>query len=136
MANIEVICVNDGSKNDSLRLLHDYQVREPRMKVIDQSNSGVSVARNTGIEHATGKWIMFVDADDYIVNLCDRLVSEAENNAADIAVFGLKRESRSDELNFTRLKTIFTIPRVFTGLYWILTLYLSVPLVAKFSRRP
>ena len=64
--DIEVICVNDGSTDASLNILEDYARKENRLKIINQENKGLSSARNTGIEKAQGKYIFFVDSDDYI----------------------------------------------------------------------
>lgn len=64
--NIEVILVNDGSKDSSLEICKEYQLKDSRIVIIDKINEGVSVARNTGIQAATGKFIGFVDPDDWI----------------------------------------------------------------------
>lgn len=64
--NIEVICVNDGSTDNSLDICYEYKEKDPRIKVINQKNMGVSVARNKGLECAQGKWILFVDSDDTV----------------------------------------------------------------------
>ena len=66
--NIEVILVNDGSKDDSINICNNYAEIDPRVKVIDIQNSGVSHARNIGIENATGYYLQFVDSDDVIAN--------------------------------------------------------------------
>ena len=65
--NIEVIIVNDGSTDQSLAVISDLICSHHNVKVINQKNQGVSVARNTGIDVATGKYITFVDADDKIM---------------------------------------------------------------------
>jgi len=62
--NLEIICVNDGSPDDSLSILHEYETKDTRVKVINQKNSGVSAARNTGLTCASGSFISFVDSDD------------------------------------------------------------------------
>ena len=64
--NIEIVIVDDGSKDNSLQLIKDYANKDSRIKVYTQSNQGPSVARNTGLDNSTGKYIMFVDADDFI----------------------------------------------------------------------
>lgn len=64
--NIEIITVNDGSKDNSLQIIQDIALSDNRIKVFDKSNGGVSSARNLGIKNAGGKYLMFVDADDYI----------------------------------------------------------------------
>ncbi|MBQ8617870.1 MAG: glycosyltransferase family 2 protein [Clostridia bacterium] len=65
--NWELIAVDDGSKDDTLRVLEQLAADEPRMRVIHQENGGVSSARNCGMDAATGEWISFVDADDHLL---------------------------------------------------------------------
>lgn len=62
--DLEVICVNDGSTDSSLSILNSFAVLDDRIKVINQKNSGVSAARNRGIDEARGDFITFVDSDD------------------------------------------------------------------------
>lgn len=64
--NFELILVNDGSTDSSLKICEHYAQNDNRVKVITQLNKGVSVARNTGIENASGEWITFIDSDDWI----------------------------------------------------------------------
>lgn len=64
--NLDIIIVNDGSTDNSLKICQDYSERDPRINLIDQSNQGRSTARNVGIEAAQGSCIAFVDQDDYI----------------------------------------------------------------------
>lgn len=64
-SNIEIILVNDGSKDNTLKILSDYEKKDNRIIVIDKENTGVSDSRNIGVEKATGKYIMFSDSDDY-----------------------------------------------------------------------
>jgi glycosyltransferase involved in cell wall biosynthesis len=65
-SDIEIILVNDGSTDNSGEICEHYQRNDERFKVFHQLNAGVSVARNKGIDIATGKWIYFVDPDDWI----------------------------------------------------------------------
>ena len=67
-SNIELILVNDGSKDSSLSICNEYKKNDFRVKVIDKQNEGVSIARNVGIEAAKGKYIGFVDSDDLVMN--------------------------------------------------------------------
>lgn len=65
LRDIEVIVVNDGSKDSSSRIAHALAEKDDRVVVIDKENEGVSIARNTAIKEARGEWIAFSDADDY-----------------------------------------------------------------------
>ena len=64
--NIEVILVNDGSTDKSSRICNEYVHRDRRIILIEQKNQGAAAARNTGLKHATGDYIGWVDSDDYI----------------------------------------------------------------------
>ena len=65
--NLEIICVDDGSVDESGKICDQYAVRDARIKVIHQENQGVSAARNRGLDAAEGEYIAFVDSDDYIL---------------------------------------------------------------------
>ena len=64
--SFEVLAVNDGSTDASAAIVQEYERRDPRFHLIDKPNGGVSAARNTGIAHACGQWIGFIDPDDYV----------------------------------------------------------------------
>lgn len=66
--NIEIILINDGSKDNSGKICDKYKRKDPRIKVIHKENAGVSEARNSGIQKATGEYLCFVDADDFVMN--------------------------------------------------------------------
>lgn len=65
--DIEIILINDGSRDNSLAVCQEYAQRDPRIIVLDQKNSGPGAARNTGLKAARGQYISFVDSDDYLV---------------------------------------------------------------------
>lgn len=65
-ANLEIICVNDGSSDHSLQILKRYQKNDPRILIINQENMGISAARNAGLALAKGGWIAFIDSDDWV----------------------------------------------------------------------
>lgn len=78
-SDIEIICVNDGSTDNSLSILKNYAQNDNRIKLISQENKGVSAARNAGMNAATGEYILFVDPDDYLdKNACQILVDIIE----------------------------------------------------------
>lgn len=87
--NIEVICVDDASTDSSLQILYDYQNKDHRVRVIvNAQNGGLSFARNRGLAQAEGKYIYFLDSDDYILqNSIYELVSCAEKHHTDCIYF-------------------------------------------------
>lgn len=87
--NLEVICVNDGSLDGSAKLLERYSRNDPRVIVINQTNQGISAARNTGMQIATGEWVAFIDSDDWIhPQYFEILLHYANYYKADISVCG------------------------------------------------
>ena len=65
---LEIILVNDGSPDSSNQIIAKYAKKDKRIKVIEQKNQGVSAARNAGLKLAKGKYVVFIDADDYVAN--------------------------------------------------------------------
>lgn len=91
--NIEIICVNDGSIDKSLELLNLYNKNDNRIVIYTQNNQGQSVARNMGLEKATGDYIMFVDSDDWVDRtIVEIMLEEALKNNADIVMCAYIRE--------------------------------------------
>ena len=86
--DIEIICVNDGSTDDSLSVLKDYAKKDNRIVIIDKENSGPSACRNIGIEKATGEFIQFVDSDDWIEpETCEICYQKAIEHHVDMVSF-------------------------------------------------
>lgn len=84
--NLEVILVNDGSPDNSLEICREYERLDSRVKVINKKNGGLSSARNAGLEICTGKYITFVDSDDYLEkNAIKHLIENIKEGDADIA---------------------------------------------------
>ena len=89
--DFELILVDDGSVDDSGKICDEYAGKDNRIHVIHQKNGGVSSARNTGIENASGKYIAFVDADDTMEpNMYSTMVTNAEQSGSDYVICGLK----------------------------------------------
>lgn len=89
LEDIEIICVNDGSTDDTPALLHAWGARDSRVRVIDRENGGLSAARNTGMDMAGGEYIGFVDPDDYVEHsMYERLLEEACRHEADVTACG------------------------------------------------
>ncbi len=89
LKDVEFICVNDGSTDNSLEILNKFAELDQRIVVIDKENGGVSSARNAGLKASCGKWIMFLDPDDYLSkNACERVWIEGEEGYTDIINFG------------------------------------------------
>lgn len=85
--NLEIILVNDGSQDSSGCIVEDYAAKDKRIKVIHQKNSGVSTARNAGLDAATGDYVCFVDGDDYIMpDYVEYMLNIALANETDIAL--------------------------------------------------
>ena len=64
--NLEILCINDGSTDDSLAIMEEYAARDERIRVITQENKGLSGARNTGMAAMTGDYFTFIDSDDWL----------------------------------------------------------------------
>lgn len=100
----EVICVNDGSTDGSLDILNDYASLHPSIiKIINQDNGGISAARNRGIESARGRYVGFMDNDDYVSsNYIQECMKCAYKTDSDIVQTGIIEETTSGR---TLLKT-------------------------------
>lgn len=86
--NIEVITVLDGANSDVFDICKDFSLKYNNLKIIVQPNSGVSVSRNNGIREASGDWIMFLDADDWLeLDCCEYVSNIIEKNDFDILLF-------------------------------------------------
>lgn len=103
--NIEIILVNDGSPDNSPAICTNYASSDPRIKVINKDNTGVSDTRNTGIRNARGTFITFVDSDDWIMpETIEKLVSLQNKHNLDLVTGGMKIH-RNGILSSTQLPT-------------------------------
>lgn len=88
LRNIEIICVNDGSSDGSLQILNEFAQNDSRLTVITQENAGAGAARNHGMRKARGKYLSFLDADDFFEpEMLEKAFCKAESDSADIVVF-------------------------------------------------
>jgi glycosyltransferase involved in cell wall biosynthesis len=98
-SNIELIIVNDGSTDNSYEICKMISEKDERIQLYDRNNCGVGRTRNFGIEKASGKYITFVDADDFLdKNMIRRMVDEAEENDAEVVVAGFRRVTEAGEI--------------------------------------
>ena len=89
--DLEIICVNDGSPDNSAAVLSEYERKDPRIQVISQENKGLSGARNSGLRAASGDYVCFVDSDDLLLpDACERLAMECLGKEPDLVIFGAK----------------------------------------------
>lgn len=87
LKDIEIICVDDGSTDNSLEILEEYEKEDSRVRVFSIEKSGLSIARNFGIEQANGKYIGFVDSDDYVNEfMFEKLYISCEINDLDLSM--------------------------------------------------
>ena len=89
MKDIEILCINDGSTDGSLEILKEYAKRDSRIRIVDKKqNEGLLLARKTGVLQARGKYVMYVDADDYLeTTACQRAFELIEDRQVDILQF-------------------------------------------------
>lgn len=91
LRDMEIICVDDGSTDNSGAILDLFALEDSRVTVIHKENGGLSSARNAGMKIAKGQWIMFLDSDDYLEpNACERVWIESQEEETEIVVFGTR----------------------------------------------
>lgn len=101
--NIEIILVDDGSKDDSLKIIKSFDKKYSNVIGIHQSNTGAGGARNKGIDNATGKYVSFVDSDDELeIDAIEKMVSKLKNNT-DILISGFKKIDSDGKIIMNRI---------------------------------
>ncbi|MCK2183035.1 bifunctional glycosyltransferase/CDP-glycerol:glycerophosphate glycerophosphotransferase [Halomonas getboli] len=92
--NIEVVCVDDGSPDNSIEVLRDYAAKDSRVKIVRKANGGLGAARNTGVENSNGEMIYFADSDDTIPpRAVEHLLTSLKRSGSDFAVGSLMRDT-------------------------------------------
>ena len=90
LKEIEIICIDDGSTDNSLKVLRKCVKGDSRVRVVKQKNQGRSVARNVGLELAKSPFVMFCDSDDkFEANMCEEMVKLVAENDVDLVVCGI-----------------------------------------------
>lgn len=137
-ASLEIILINDGSTDLSGDICDAYAEKDSRVKVIYQTNGGVSSARNAGLDMATGDYISFVDPDDYIeLNTYETLIPHLDNNGVDILRFNAYRKGEilnrlpfNGEYTGNRLEQEIVLPMIgsekFGGMFILGVLWVHV----------
>ncbi len=117
----EIIIINDGSTDDTLQVVSKLQKQYLNIRVINQINQGQSVARNEGVKIAIGKYIWFVDSDDYIANNClGMIIDIMEKNKLDaLSIYSSPLYSCEDLLNID-YKELEDIPSIKSGVQFLL----------------
>ena len=113
LKDIEIICVNDGSMDNSLAILKEFASKDSRIRIIDNQHQGVAKTRNTGIEQSTGEYIGFVDSDDYIdLDFFEKLYNSATKSNSDIAIASILKHKNFFNIynaKYTKEETAITI---------------------------
>ena len=99
--NLEIICINDGSTDGCLEILKDYEKRDSRIHVFSKKNGGLSSARNEGLKHCIGRWVTFVDSDDWIhKDYFKVLLEHQKKNDYDVVICNFVRTSNDNALDY------------------------------------
>ena len=107
--NLEIILVDDGSPDNCPQICDEYAKKDSRIVVVHKANEGLGMARNTGIEFATGKYICFFDSDDYIeFNTIEECCTCAERDHADLVCFGHIEENNNGKVRSYRIPNVPT----------------------------
>jgi CDP-glycerol glycerophosphotransferase len=113
--DFEVIMVDDGSTDSSAEIAQRYVATDDRFTLVQQDNHGLGHARNTGIDHASGELLAFVDSDDYITDRCfELLVGSLDRTGSDIATGNVQRLSPAGLAQSRMLATVFRTSRAAT----------------------
>jgi len=97
--NIEILLINDGSTDNSGKICDEYALKDSRVKVFHKNNGGVSSAKNTGLKHITGKYIGFVDSDDWIEpNMYEVLYKAIKDKNVSVSVINYSKDTDAESI--------------------------------------
>ena len=92
LRDIQIICVDDGSKDNSREIVKEYQKKDERIQLVEQENKNAGAARNHGMQYAKGKYVVFWDSDDlFLENALETMYLQAEKTQADICICAARR---------------------------------------------
>lgn len=113
--SMEVICVNDGSPDNSRAIISEYMDRYPQLKCVDRENGGLSAARNTGTKAAKGEYVLYVDSDDWLEeNVLEQMYNKAKSHDVDV-LFGNVRWIYPDREKLEKQTTGAVVSKPVTG---------------------
>lgn len=112
LQDIEIICIDDGSTDNSLVLLRNYAEKDNRIKIITQKNMTQGVARNNGLKHATGEYVLFFDSDDEMYfQMLEVMYYKAKEVDADLVVSNYAKFCpEKNRINYINLRKDITVP--------------------------
>lgn len=110
LKNSEIIVINDGSSDNTLNVIKDYQLIDERIKIVDKENQGIIEARKSGLKLAQGEYIIFIDGDDWLeIEALDKLYTKAKVSNADIICYNA---FTSYDNNKKEKKSMFNINKI------------------------
>ena len=131
---LEIVCVNDGSTDNSAEILQEYAARDARIRVFTQPNAGLSAARNTALEHATGEWVLGVDSDDYLASDTVALAMARVSAEVDAVFIGVRLVDETG-VDLPDEEEYFALPEGYKQFSPELALRLNVCFWSKLWRR-
>lgn len=114
LKDIEIICINDDSTDGSLAILKEYAIKDKRIKIVCQDNVGAGAARNIGLKMAKGKYLSFLDSDDFFdYTMLEKSYNKVIENKADIVVFG----ANMYDANTKNQECLYSFNKLHTQIY-------------------
>lgn len=103
--NIEILLIDDGSPDNCPAMCDEWAQRDERIKVIHKTNAGLGMARNTGIDNATGEYICFFDSDDFVdCTIIEKCIASAKQYDSDVVIFGYANAYENGKIEKSKMK--------------------------------